>query len=102
MKRLWDEDSRARRPLKVILLGSAPLLMQQGLTESLAGRFEVVHVPHWSFAEMRTAFDFSLEQYLYFGGYQGAAALVAEPEAAGVEYSAHDSPVRPLTRRGAD
>ena len=79
VKRLWDEDSRARRPLKVILLGSAPLLMQQGLTESLAGRFEVVHVPHWSFDEMRTAFDCSLEQYLYFGGYPGAAALVAEP-----------------------
>jgi predicted AAA+ superfamily ATPase len=52
VKRLWDEDSRARRPLKVALLGSAPLLMQQGLTESLAGRFEIVHLPHWSFAEM--------------------------------------------------
>jgi len=48
VKRLWDEDSRARCPLKVVLLGSAPLLMQQGLTESLAGRFEVVRLPHWS------------------------------------------------------
>jgi predicted AAA+ superfamily ATPase len=48
VKRLWDEDTRARRPLKAILLGSAPLLIQQGLTESLAGRFEVLHLPHWS------------------------------------------------------
>ena len=80
VKRLWDEDSRARRPLKVILLGSAPLLMQQGLTESLAGRFEVVHLPHWSFAEMRAAFGFSLEEYLYFGGYPGAAPLIKDPQ----------------------
>jgi predicted AAA+ superfamily ATPase len=79
VKRLWDEDSRARRALKVVLLGSAPLLMQQGLTESLAGRFEVVHVPHWSYAEMRAAFGFSLEQYLYFGGYPGAAPLIKDP-----------------------
>src|SRR5688500_629861 len=49
VKRLWDEDTRARRRLKVILLGSAPLLMTQGLTESLAGRFEISHLPHWSF-----------------------------------------------------
>lgn len=80
VKRLWDEDSRARRPLKVVLLGSAPLLMQQGLTESLAGRFEILHVPHWSYAEMQAAFGFSLEQYLYFGGYPGAAPLVKDPQ----------------------
>jgi uncharacterized protein len=80
VKRLWDQDSRARRPLKVVLLGSAPLLMQQGLTESPAGRFEVLHVPHWSYAEMHAAFDFSLEQYLYFGGYPGAAPLVKAPQ----------------------
>lgn len=80
VKRLWDEDSRARRPLKVVLLGSAPLLMQQGLTESLAGRFETLHVPHWSYAEMQAAFGFSLEQYLYFGGYPGAAPLVTDPQ----------------------
>ncbi|MDP2318608.1 MAG: ATP-binding protein [Acidobacteriota bacterium] len=79
VKRLWDEDSRARRPLKVVLLGSAPLLMQQGLGESLAGRFEILPVPHWSFAEMREAFGFSLEQYLYFGGYPGAATLIDDP-----------------------
>lgn len=80
VKRLWDEDTRARRPLKVVLLGSAPLLMPQGLRESLAGRFENLHVPHWSYAEMRAAFGFSLEQYLYFGGYPGAAPLVKDPQ----------------------
>jgi predicted AAA+ superfamily ATPase len=79
VKRLWDEDTRERRPLKVVLLGSAPLLVQRGLTESLAGRFEVPHLPHWSLTEMRTAFDFSLEEYVYFGGYPGAAPLTGEP-----------------------
>ena len=61
------------------MLGSAPLLMQRGLTESLAGRFEIVHLPHWSYAEMQAAFGFTLEQYLYFGGYPGAAPLIADP-----------------------
>ena len=56
VKRLWDEDTRAKRPLKVLVLGSAPLLIQRGLTESLAGRFEVLHLPHWSYTEMREAF----------------------------------------------
>jgi predicted AAA+ superfamily ATPase len=78
VKRLWDEDSRAARPLKVVLLGSAPLLMQQGLTESLAGRFEILPLPHWSFAEMKAAFGFSLDDYLYFGGYPGAAPLARD------------------------
>ena len=80
VKRLWDEDTRARRPLKVILLGSAPFLVQQGLTESLTGRFEILHLPHWSLDEMRSAFGFTLDQYLYFGGYPGAAPLIGDPE----------------------
>jgi predicted AAA+ superfamily ATPase len=80
VKRLWDADTRARRPLKVVLLGSAPLLVQQGLTESLAGRFEILHLPHWSLSEMRQAFGWTLEQYLYHGGYPGAAPLAGQPE----------------------
>ena len=80
VKRLWDEDTHAGRPLHVVVLGSAPLLMQQGLTESLAGRFEVLRPPHWSFTEMSEVFGFTLEQYLLFGGYPGAAPLVEDPE----------------------
>ena len=80
IKRLWDEDTRARRTLKVVLLGSAPLLMQQGLTESLAGRFEVLHLPHWSFAEMQVAFGWSLGQFLFYGGYPGAAPLIEDEQ----------------------
>ena len=80
VKRLWDEDTRAKRPLRVVLLGSAPLLIAQGLTESLAGRFETIAVSHWSLAEMRAAFGFTLDEYVFYGGYPGAAPLIGEPE----------------------
>lgn len=79
VKRLWDADTAGRVPLKVVLLGSAPLLIQSGLTESLAGRFEVLHLPHWSYAEMHAAFGWSLDPYLFYGGYPGAAPLIVEP-----------------------
>ncbi len=75
VKGLWDADRRYDRPLHVILLGSAPLLMQQGMQESLAGRFEIIRLTHWSFAEMSAAFDFDLPRYIYFGGYPGVASL---------------------------
>lgn len=80
VKRLWDEDTRKRVPLKAVLPGSSPLPIAAGMSESLAGRFELLHLPHWSYGEMRTAFGFGLEEFLYFGGYPGAAPLVQEPE----------------------
>ena len=78
VKRLWDEDTRERRPLKLVLLGSSPLLIRKGLTESLAGRFELIRVTHWTFAEMRDCFGFDLDHYLFFGGYPGAAELTGD------------------------
>lgn len=80
VKGLWDADRIENRPLHVVILGSAPLLMQSGLSESLAGRFEPVFVTHWSFDEMATAFDFDLPMYLYFGGYPGSARYVGNPK----------------------
>ncbi len=80
VKRLWDEDTRKKIPLKVVLLGSAPLLIQRGLSESLAGRFEVLHMPHWSAEEMHQAFGWSVQQSIYFGGYPGAASLIADQD----------------------
>jgi predicted AAA+ superfamily ATPase len=69
-------DTLAGRNLKVVLLGSSRLLLQQGLTESLAGRFEKTYIGHWSFAEMELAFGWDINQYIYFGGYPGAATLI--------------------------
>jgi uncharacterized protein len=80
VKRLWDEDTRRKIPLKVVLLGSAPLLIARGLTESLAGRFEMIHLRHWSFAEMEAAFGWNLDTYIFHGGYPGAAPLVTDRE----------------------
>jgi predicted AAA+ superfamily ATPase len=80
VKLLWDADTHAEVPLKVVLLGSAPLLIQSGLTESLAGRFEIIPAPHWTFGEMHEAFGWSLEQYVFYGAYPGAAELVDDPE----------------------
>ena len=79
VKHLWDADTRAGRPLRVVLLGSAPLLVERGLGDSLAGRFEILRLPHWSFPEMEAAFDWSLAQYIFHGGYPGAAPLIGRP-----------------------
>ena len=80
IKTEWDKDGLENKNIKVILLGSARLLLQRGLSESLAGRFEIIQMTHWSFAEMQEAFDFSVNQFVYFGGYPGAASLISEEE----------------------
>ncbi len=74
----WDRDTNEKRNIKVILLGSSRLLIQKGLTESLAGRFEKSYLGHWSFDEMQRAFGWSLEQYIYYGGYPGSAPLITD------------------------
>ncbi len=74
----WDKDTNEKINIKVILLGSSRLLIQKGLTESLAGRFEKTYLGHWSYGEMRDAFGWSLEQYIYFGGYPGSAPLIGD------------------------
>ena len=80
VKQQWDKDTRENINIKVILLGSSRLLIQKGLTESLAGRFETFYLGHWSFAEMQAAFQWSIEQYVYFGGYPGSASLINDEE----------------------
>lgn len=75
VKTFWDQDSRKKINLKVILLGSSALQLTKGSSESLAGRFELTYIPHWSLQEMKKAFRFNFEDYLYFGGYPGAAVF---------------------------
>lgn len=76
IKKNWDQDSLDKTNLKVILLGSSRLLLQHGLTESLAGRFENIILAHWSFNEMREAFGWDPDTFAWFGGYPGAAGLI--------------------------
>ena len=76
VKRHWDDDTRTGCQIKLILLGSSRLMLQQGLTESLAGRFEPMYMSHWSFREMKDVFGWNAQQYAWFGGYPGAAELI--------------------------
>lgn len=76
VKAEWDRDTRERRQLLVVILGSSRMLIEKGLTESLAGRFELIRLPHWSFTEMKDCFGWTFSQYVYFGGYPGAAKYV--------------------------
>lgn len=78
VKLFWDTDTRENRNIKLILLGSSRLLIQKGLTESLAGRFETIYMGHWSFVEMQTAFGFSVDDFCWFGGYPGSVPLIAD------------------------
>lgn len=77
VKGLWDGDRSNEVPLRVVVLGSAPMAIQSNLSESLMGRFELIQVGHWSFTEMADAFGFDLPQYIYFGGYPHAARLTS-------------------------
>jgi predicted AAA+ superfamily ATPase len=80
VKSLWDNDTKENRNIKVILLGSSRLLIQQGLTESLAGRFESIYMGHWSYSEMQEAFGWNEKQFAWFGGYPGSADLIGQEE----------------------
>lgn len=80
VKKEWDDDTFHDRNIKVLLLGSSRVLLEKGLSESLGGRFEEIRMTHWSYPEMRDCFGFSLDQYLFYGGYPGAASLVNDED----------------------
>ena len=80
VKKEWDLDTREKRNLKVILLGSSRLLIQKGLEESLTGRFETLKMGYWEWNEMRDAFGISMEQFIYFGGFPGLAPYINDED----------------------
>ena len=80
VKKEWDEDTFYDRNIKVLLLGSSRVLLEKGLSESLAGRFEEIRMSHWTYKEMKECFGFSLDQYVFYGGYPGAASLVYDAD----------------------
>ncbi len=80
VKKEWDDDTFHDRDIRVLLLGSSRVLMEKGLSESLAGRFEEIRMGHWSYAEMKACFGFSLDQYMFYGGYPGAASLIGDED----------------------
>lgn len=76
VKAEWDRDTREKREIIVVLLGSSRMWIEKGLTESLAGRFELIRLSHWTYTEMKECFGWTLPQYVYFGGYPGAAQYI--------------------------
>lgn len=78
VKNNFDAD-RKKRSIKVVLLGSASLSLQAGLTESLAGRFELIKVYHWNYLECHQAFGWNMDTFLQYGGYPGPAELIRDP-----------------------
>ncbi|MBQ9678322.1 MAG: ATP-binding protein [Prevotella sp.] len=80
VKKEWDDDTFHDRNIKVLLLGSSRVLLEKGLSESLSGRFEEIRMTHWSYPEMRDCFGFTLDQYLFYGGYPGAAEFVNDTD----------------------
>ena len=80
VKKEWDDDTFHNRDIRVLLLGSSRVMLEKGLSESLAGRFEEIRMSHWSYEEMKECFGFTLDQYIFYGGYPGAAELIAEPD----------------------
>ena len=80
VKKEWDDDTFHDRNIKVLLLGSSRVLLEKGLSESLAGRFEEIRMTHWSYQEMKDCFGFTLDQYIYYGGYPGAADLISDSD----------------------
>lgn len=80
VKKEWDDDTFHDRNIKVLLLGSSRVLLEKGLSESLAGRFEEIRMSHWSYPEMKECFGFSIDQYMFYGGYPGAASLIDDED----------------------
>lgn len=80
IKLLWDEECKKQNGIQVLLLGSSSLLLQKGLSESLTGRFFLYRAPHWQYPEMKKAFDWSLDKWIYYGGYPGTAELTGQSD----------------------
>lgn len=80
VKKEWDDDTFHDRNIKVLILGSSRVLLEKGLSESMAGRFEEIRMGHWSYQEMKESFGLSVEQYLFYGSYPGAAALIGDSD----------------------
>jgi len=91
VKKLWDEDTKTKTNLKVVILGSSPWLVQKGLSESLAGRFEILPVTHWSFQEIQQAFAWDIDTFIFYGGYPGPASFIQNDQVSRWENYINDS-----------
>ena len=80
VKKEWDADTFNDNNIKVLLLGSSRVMLEKGLSESLAGRFEEIRMTHWTYNEMKECFGLTFDQYIFYGGYPGAATLLNDSD----------------------
>lgn len=80
VKKEWDDDTFNDVNLKVVILGSSRVMLDKGLADSLAGRFERIIMSHWNYSEIRDAFGWDIDKFIYYGAYPGAADLVDTSE----------------------
>ena len=99
VKGLWDADRGLPRRPHIVILGSASLVVQSGLRESLVGRFAPLPVGHWSLREMAAAFAFDLPQHLFYGGYPGVADLALGSDTDAWREAVLEGCVRPSIER---
>ena len=59
VKYLWDKSER----MKLILTGSSSLMVEKGLKETLAGRYELIRAEHWNYKEASRVFNISLRKF---------------------------------------
>lgn len=78
IKLYWDRQKKDGKLIHWVILGSSSLKLSQGLGESLAGRFEMIKVNHWSYHESSLGFKISLDKFISKGGYPGGYLLLKE------------------------
>ena len=76
VKVFWDQRNRKQVPLNLLILGSSQIMLDAGVSESLAGRIEKHYFTHWNYLEINEAFNVSINDYIYWGGYPGTYHII--------------------------
>jgi len=79
-RRLRDGDAGEGLDLRVLMIGSSMPLLDAGLKSDLQGLYDMTPTGHWSYAEIQERFGWTLDQYIYFGGYPRTAEMLANEE----------------------
>ncbi|MBI2376975.1 MAG: ATP-binding protein [Deltaproteobacteria bacterium] len=83
LKGAWDRFRRIKAKVHVVASGSSSLHLARGSRESLAGRFELLTLTHWSARSMADVFGLkgeeAAEAVVRAGSYPGAFHLLDDP-----------------------
>lgn len=65
---LHKEDLEQQRDIRIVITGSSELELLQQLKDKFPQSHEVIRAGYWTYPEMRCAFNWGIEQYLFYGG----------------------------------